>query len=214
MTINKAEIVTCPCCGADKELLSLISDTPFLPICWSDGRQITPFLPEVSPVQKCPQCGKYFLHYKSHSRVGDRVSFEIGMLSYEEWLEAYAQFSLDKSANDLDRWIINTGLILAFNDRYNRGFTPLCYQEITVPPQDAQEYMVKVINEFIRSADWNGNSNLLLKSELYRETGDFANCEQTLHSIDTAGLDDDELTVFNMMRQKVDAKDRLVFKIS
>lgn len=214
MTLNNAEIVTCPLCGAEKELLSLFSDTPFLPICWSDGRQITPFLPEVSPVQKCPKCGKYFLHYKSHSGVGDRISVEIGTLSYEEWLEAYAQFAADKSADNRDRWIINTGLIQTFNDQYNRGFTPLCYQEITIPPEDEQEYMVKVINTFINSAEWNGNSNLLLKAELYREIGDFVHCEQTLSSIDTTSLDDDERTIFNMMRQKVDAKDRLVFKIS
>ena len=57
-------------------------------------------LPHVSPVQKCPYCGKYYLEYKQKGREGDKHSSQLGTLSYPELKEAYYQFLEEMENSD------------------------------------------------------------------------------------------------------------------
>ena len=50
-------LVKCPHCGGKKELLQLISGNTCGSELWSDVKQVSPMLPKISPVQKCPECG-------------------------------------------------------------------------------------------------------------------------------------------------------------
>lgn len=84
-------------------------------------------LPQISPVQKCPHCGKYYLHYKQRSENGERPSFELGELSYSEWKEAYSQLKEErensnqyKKVDERDLATICLSIIQAYNDYYER----------------------------------------------------------------------------------------------
>lgn len=127
MNPDYARIVYCPYCGKTKELLGLMSGNTFRARLWSDLKMRAPMLPQVSPVQKCPHCGKYYLHYKQKSEKGRSPSLEQGELSYPEWKEAYSQFLKEKGNNnqpqkvdEKDLSIIRLNLIQAYNDYYER----------------------------------------------------------------------------------------------
>lgn len=49
-------------------------------------------LPKVSPIQKCPSCGKYYFAENVEKRQGTDYSFEKGELTYQELKEAKIQF--------------------------------------------------------------------------------------------------------------------------
>ena len=213
MILNNAEIVACPFCGKKKELLSLVSGNTFGSILWSDGKHISPMLPKVSPVQKCPRCRKYYIYYKQPTQTADHESFTTGDLSYKEWKEAFAQFKADLTLDNWDKSLIYMRLIQAFNDHYYRGPAPAIYTRESVPPEEEFSYIEKIIIEFIKSTEWKYNSNLLLKAELYREIGDFSQCKQTLNTIDISCLDDYERNIFKGISQRADAREKKIFKI-
>ena len=211
MTLNYADIVACPFCGKPKELLSIVPDNTFKPILWSDGKQIPPLRPEVSPVQKCPRCRKYYLYYKQPTKTADHESFTTGILSYKEWKEAFAQLNVDPTLDAHDISVIYMRLIQAFNDHYYRGPAPAIYTKETTPPQEEYAFIVQVIDTFISSSQWETPSAKLLKAELFREAGHFSQCIQT-QSIDSICLDDFERSIYSSILFRATTHDHKVFK--
>lgn len=61
MLPGNPRILICPFCGTEKQIMSLISGNTFGAELWSDNKQIAPMLPEISYIQKCPHCGKYYI---------------------------------------------------------------------------------------------------------------------------------------------------------
>lgn len=81
MIPGNSQILTCPFCGGEKEILSLISGNTFGAELWSDNKRIARMMPEISFVQKCPHCGKYFMKSRQEVRYAeDSHSFDTGML--------------------------------------------------------------------------------------------------------------------------------------
>lgn len=213
MILNNAEIVACPYCGKHKELLSIVPDNTFKPILWSDGKRITPLLPEVSPVQKCPRCRKYYLYYKQPTKTADHVSFTTGDLSYKEWKEAFAQLNADTTLDDRDKNVFFMRLIQTFNDRYYRGPAPAIYTKESIPPQEEYAFIVQIIDSFISYAKLETPSAKLLKAELYREAGMFDQCEETLDAIDYRQLDSYIRNIYDGIKKRMEAKVTKVFRI-
>ena len=60
MRLGFAKITSCPHCGGEKEIMSLMSGNYIGAELWSDGKLIAPMLQKPSPVQKCPHCRKYY----------------------------------------------------------------------------------------------------------------------------------------------------------
>ena len=58
MRLGFAKITSCPHCGGEKEIMSLMSGNYIGAELWSDGKLIAPMLQKPSPVQKCPHCRK------------------------------------------------------------------------------------------------------------------------------------------------------------
>ena len=88
------QILTCPFCGKEKEIMSLVSGNTFGSELWSDNKQIAPMLPEISYVQKCPHCGKYFIKGRQAVKYAkDGYCFEKGLLTFPETKEAFAQLA-------------------------------------------------------------------------------------------------------------------------
>lgn len=60
MELAKPDLVRCPFCQNGKALFRCSSWNSFGQQSWSDTYRFGPYMPEVSPIQKCEKCGKYF----------------------------------------------------------------------------------------------------------------------------------------------------------
>lgn len=218
MIIGKARIVKCPYCGAKKELMSLVSGNTLRAEYWSDNKMSAPMLPQVSIVQKCPKCGKYYLYYKQKEEYGEDESFERGSdLSYGEWKEAYHQFCQESTTLDKSDWAnVRMGLIHAYNDLITgrNDYIPDDFRDMLLSrerPVDA--FVASVIGDFVREYDWSKEKNPLLKAELCREAGQFDKSMETLQSIKREELDDYERGMYDDIKMRVEQKDIKVFRI-
>lgn len=171
--------MTCPHCGGEKEVLSLMSANTFGGHQWSDTRSKYPMRPQLSFIQKCPHCGKYFFVDTARSRYDESKwsNLDTGELGYDESLEAYGQ--LYDAATDAQRFQLCINLLYAFNDRFYR-FPENATAENH--PNDGEKELARtVIGQLI---DLNPRGELdLLTAELYREKGDFAECLRILDAI-------------------------------
>ena len=92
MIPGPANVLSCPFCGGTKEVMSLVSGNTFGGTVWSDTRREYPMLPEVSPIQQCPHCNRYyFVEQAKHEYDNKKESFELGKLAYSQLKEARLQ---------------------------------------------------------------------------------------------------------------------------
>jgi len=208
-----ANLVYCPYCGATKELMQLASGNTFEARYWSDNKRIAPMLPEVSPVQKCPHCGKYYLEYKQKQSEADHYSSEKGELSFPEWKEAYHQFLGETESTDRHIRITEENLVdlrfwlvQAYNDYYHRN----C--EASPSPED-YAFIQGIIKDFINTFDWSSIDNPLLKAEFYREADMMHECAKVLLSINYEQLQDYEKNIYNAIKSRMERGDKDVFEI-
>ena len=213
MNPGKAKLVKCPYCGTKKELMTLMSGNTFGAVYWSDNKRIAPMLPIVSPVQKCPHCGKYYLESKQKSESGENYSFNLGNLTYSEWKEAFCQFMSQHCLKDTDRHtkitrddLVNLRfwLIQAYNDHFHR-------KKIEEPSQEEYIYFCGVVNDFIDTFDWSSIKAPLLKAEFYREAGEMEKCAEVLNSMSYNQLEGFEKDIFNGIKTRMEKKDNAVF---
>ena len=206
MIPGDAKIIKCPFCGAKKELMTLLSGNTFRARYWSDGKRIAEMLPQVSPVQKCPECGKYYFEFLQPYEYGEDCSFNLGEMSYREWKEAYLQFLIDKDHEDLMQ-SVKFLLIQAYNDSFRDSSEP-------VLPKEEDVFVASIINEYVEKQNWSGNNSLLVKAELYREAGEMEKCSTVLSEIDQETLQDFEAKIFAAIKEKMEQGDRRVFELS
>jgi len=206
MLIGNAEIVKCPYCGKEKELMTLASGNTFGAQLWSDNKKIAPMLPIVSPIQKCPRCKKYYFERKSRHGEGKKSSSELGELTFSEWKEAYRQFVSEKISGkdkvDLCFWLIHS-----YNDHYYRNSKSL------EPTKADYAFFVKIVLSFIKGFDWTQVNHPLLKAELYREAGKMQECAKVLKSIPYKSLQDYEKGIYNGIKKRMIDNDSKVFKL-
>ena len=206
MLIGNAEIVKCPYCGKEKELMTLASGNTFGAQLWSDNKKIAPMLPIVSPIQKCPRCKKYYFERKSRHGEGKKSSSELGELTFSEWKEAYRQFVSEKISGkdkvDLCFWLIHS-----YNDHYYRNSKSL------EPTKADYAFFVKIVLSFIKGFDWTQVNHPLLKAELYREAGKMQECAKVLKSIPYKPLQDYEKGIYNGIKKRMNNNDVKVFKL-
>lgn len=169
-------IVKCPHCGGKKELLQLVSGNTCGSELWSDVKQIAPMLPKVSPVQKCPECGHYYLLSRiKDTEEGNEYSFETGWLSFDEAIEANREIE-NLSFEEQSTMSIIT--IWAYNDIIRNGDEPSSSQ------YDAfMSYVKRLLDQSKMFSD-----NILLRAELYREIGNY---EKSIELLDNFTAEDD-----------------------
>lgn len=208
MIPGNAEIVKCPYCGTEKELMTLISGNTFDAEYWSDNKRIAPMLPHVSPVQKCPNCGKYYFEHKNRHGESKNTSFDCGELTFSEWKEAYKQFQAEGVGGD-EMTNIQFWVVQSYNDYFYRNSI------ISVKPseEDYQLFSEMVVG-FIESFDWKPVKHPLLKAELYREANCMKECKEVLESIPYDDLEDYEKSIFNDIKRRMESNDNIVFKLS
>lgn len=206
MIPGNAKIVKCPYCGTKKELFTMVSGNTFGATFWSDNKRIAPRLPMVSPVQKCPRCGKYYFENKNICGKGDSYTFELGQLTFHEWKEAYAQFQAEgvdaKTLNNVRYWLIHS-----YNDYFYRN------ERIRKPSDADFEFFSKTVVELIDSFIWNTAADLLMKAELYREANKMQECRQVLDSIPLDQLNEEHKGIFNGIKLRMEKNDNVVFQL-
>ena len=202
MLPGNPQILTCPYCGAEKEILSLLSGNTFGAELWSDNKCIYPMLPEISLIQKCPNCGKYYNRTKQVERYSDGPStFECGTLSFPEMKEAFYQLSAEGFADDKEEKAIRLMLHHIYNDYYFRSG-----DNKPIPEEDQSIFRTNAL--------WlieNVMKDIALKAEYYREIGDFETAQSLIESYKT---DDDFIkSVIEGVKERIVNKDSRVFRI-
>lgn len=208
MNPGPANILGCPYCGGTKEVMSLISGNTFGGTVWSDTRRHYPMLPEVSPIQKCPHCGKYFFMEQAKTcnpHKGDNdecgYSFELGTLNYSELIEAKNQMQ-HLTLTKMQRWILNHQLFMAYNDEFRRYSRSSCKQ----PGKEDEAIFDATVKELLEGIEVSTDYDLF-HAELLREIGKF---EESTAILMNHTQEEDQWVVEAMLRH-ISNKDTLPF---
>lgn len=173
MNPGNPQILTCPHCGKQKEIMSLLSGNTFGATLWSDNKQIAPMLPEISLVQKCPHCGKYFIRTRQKAKFADEgYSFEQGTLTLPEMIEAFKQLA-DEGFENEEEANVRMMLFHAYNDFYYRS-------------KETQEIAEDHHSIFVEQGRWLLENLIIddvMAAEFYREIGEFEKTREILEKL-------------------------------
>ena len=201
MNLANPQILTCPFCGEKKEIMSLMSGNTFGAKMWSDNKCIYPMYPEISLVQKCPHCGKFYIRTRQEAVWAETgSSFEQGLLTYEEMKQAFAQLM---EAGDLTRdEEANVRMMLhhAHNDNFRS--------------EQTSEFTDADLTLFRENAMWliqNIITDRVMKAEFYREIGDFDEAKSILDEVHAS--DPFYITLVDKILDKIANRDSAVFRI-
>ena len=162
-------LLKCPFCGEEKEILSLVSGNMFQGRQWSDLKSIYPMLPKASPIQKCPSCRKYYFTKNAEKRMGKGFCLEKGDLAYPQLKEAAIQFGPKLPKEEME--ILNTLLLWAYNDLYNREG-----MEISEALSEDRVFIDSVLDELLGKTAVDD----IIRAEFLRERGRFADAIELL----------------------------------
>lgn len=206
MIPGPANILGCPYCGGTKKVMSLMSGNTMGGTVWSDTRRHYPMLPEVSPIQKCPHCGKYyFIEQAKRVNLKDDEDFsysgELGTLNFSELKEAKKQMQ-SLTLTNMQRWIINHELLMAYNDEFKRNPKTTGKQ----PGSDDIKIFESTVEELLDGIDSSKDYDLF-HAELLRETGRFDEATQIL----LLDATEEDRWVVEAMLKHIERKDMLPF---
>lgn len=180
MIPGPANILSCPFCGGEKEVMSLVSGNTFGGTVWSDTRREYPMLPEVSPIQQCPHCKKYYFieqakrEYSTDPESERRSFMKLGNLTFHELKEAIHQME-SLSLSKMQRWILKHQFFMAYNDAFRRH-----PEKVAFPPsEDDEAFYQQVITDLLKGIDQSADYELF-HAELLRETGRFEEAKELL----------------------------------
>lgn len=209
--------VDCPKCGKEKGLMSLVSGNTFGARQWSDAYQYAPMLPRLSPVQKCPECGYYFmlsedaLHHANGE--GEHCS-DTGRLSYAEMKEALLQMEKDSLSKD-DELSLRLEFLHRFNDAFREDFNACEEGNIdenkTVRDETDWELHRANLEVLVALLNDDDAEQRILLAEMYRELGKFDECLSELNHYSL--FSDDWEAVIMQIIKKAAAKDDKVFEL-
>ena len=209
MTLAFCILAECPHCGEKKELFQLGSGNNIGSKTWSDLKIEMPMMPMVSPVQKCPKCGHFFMLREAKKEQGKTYSFEGGWLTFEESLLALEELKSDKKGR-LE--LLTLIVTWAYNDiqRKEQESDPLSPRKEksektrNTPTPEQTEIFRSVIKELLEQGIYTNNELFLMElykelglqyffiklagelilAELYREIGEFDKCIHILEKFE------------------------------
>lgn len=196
MNPAKCKLAICPHCGHKKEILQLISGNTFDAVQWSDAKLVAPMLPKASPVQKCPQCGKFYFLNEVESEEGTNYSLEEGWLDFDDAVKAYEELN-DNSDPEKSELLLLI-VVWAYNDIIRDGREPLCEQA---------HVFKNIVGNALKQNVF--SCNLILRAELFREISSFDECISVLS---TYKPDEEFLQqISNQILEKAKEKNNCVF---
>ena len=159
-------------------------------------------LPEVSYVQKCPHCGKYYIKERQKVKYGEGLfSFGLGILTFPEMKEAFAQLSEEGFLHEKEEKKVRMELHHSYNDFYYRN---AANKEINDDDKRLfHDNGIWLINNFI--------TDNVMKAEFYREIGEFKIANDILESVE---VEDAFLKqIVSQIKERLGEKDCRVFQI-
>lgn len=203
MIPGPANILSCPFCGGKKEVMSLISGNTCGATVWSDTRREYPMLPEVSPIQECPHCHKFYFIEQAKSEYSkdpksEMSSFmKLGKLTYPELLMAKKQMA-SLSLTKIQRWILNHQFFMAYNDAFRRNLEIVAFP----PSEEDKALYAQTIEELLDGIEKSPDYELF-HAELLREIGRFDEAAEVL----SGHKEEDDKWVVDTMMCHIEAKD-------
>lgn len=202
MMPGNPQILICPFCGTEKQIMSIISGNTFGAELWSDNKQIAPMLPEISYVQKCPHCGKYYITGRQEVKYAkDGYSLEKGLLTYPEMKEAFIQLSEEGFLNEKEEINVRMMLHHAYNDYFYRT-----EEKKVISEEDKtlfHENGLWLINNLITDS--------VMKAEFYREIGEIDTAKSIINSIT---VEDEFLKrIVTAIKERLKVNNCQVFKV-
>lgn len=198
MLPGPTQVLTCPFCGGKKGIISLRSGNTFGSELWSDNRRVSPMLPEISLIQKCPQCSRYYLLSGQKKEFDENFpSAGRGLLSFSEMKEAWEQLRSEGFEDKKIETAVRFMLLYSYNDWYfvsdrsnkeSSRFRVYCSGDLNgrrarekrvIDPSDFDLFRENVLEIISRSGDD------LFKAEMYREIGEFSKAQELLNGYTT-----------------------------
>lgn len=207
MITGPANVLSCPFCSGKKELMSIASGNTFRGTAWSDTRSEYPMLPQVSPIQRCPHCKKYYFfeqakkEYSKDPESEMRSFMELGNLSFLELKDAIRQME-SQPLTKTQRWILNHQFFMAYNDAFRRH-----PEKVAFPPSEEDEVLFKnVINDLLDGIEPSADYELF-HAELLREIGRFEEAKEVLSRHKSEG----DKWVVDAMAKHINQRDTMPF---
>ena len=203
MIPGNPQILTCPFCGTEKQIMSLVSGNTIGAKVWSDNKQKAPMLPEISYVQKCPHCGKYYIMDRQDVKFAeDGYSVEDGLLTFPELKEAFAQLTEEGFIDKKEEGRVRMMLHHAYNDYYYRS-------------GDKNAILEEDQKLFHENGLWLINNLItddVMKAEFYREIGEMQAAKNILDSVK---VENDFLKkIVSSIRERLENNNCQVFRIN
>lgn len=173
-----AKILICPFCKGKKAVSENLFGHSLGGTLWSDTKTIYPAMPEISMVQRCPHCGKYYFAFNVESKEGDADSDDQGILTYEQIKEAVNQYDQVVLEQE-DEITLRLLFVQIYNDTFQREGVVHDAQ-----PTAADKALLR--KQVLRLEQIWDDAEDLLRAELYREIGEF---EQATKILDALTID-------------------------
>lgn len=172
MTPGRSTVYICPHCGAMKAVWAMASgNTCCGETIWSDAKRYNPMMEYASFVQQCPMCKHYFItRTTNHKRANTIYTFNKGELPYSNLKEALQEFSTN-GLKGKDEYTVRLMVLHAYNDLYGNT------ENKNIPAEELEFMRQNILRLLPLSQD------KVLRSELYREIGEFDKCLTTLTNI-------------------------------
>lgn len=211
MLPGNAKILTCPFCWEKKEVMTVLSYNTFGATQWSDMKIEMEFNIDVSPVQKCPKCWKYYFEHLQEWEEWVSESFELWTLTYPEASEAVDQLLTD-DLDDESKKLLYITFLHAYNDWFVRNNK----KNKHVETEKDIELFHKLIADGLLMDVFQQKVRLdpIFMGELIRESWDFDFCLKFFNDADSLLKDDPmRLRVVKEIIQRAENKDRKVFML-
>lgn len=204
-------VVNCPDCGAQKKLMSIVSGNTFGARLWSDGMMFAPMLPRISPVQKCPECGNFFILTDSMLEYGnpEETVTDTGQLSYNDVKQALQQLN-DSSLTKDDEFVLRREFLFRYNDAFRDLDKVNDDVEKTRTARDKTLHQENLL-ALVRLSDRFTPYEIPVIAEYLREAGLFEECLEILK--DYTPDDDSFAKLVSDIYEKASALDSTVFEI-
>ena len=211
-------IAKCPECGHEKSLMSLLSGNTIGAAQWSDTYRYAPMLPQVSAIQRCPECKAYFFMNDIETRYADKnnglgFSFETGTLTFPEIKEALLLLE-DADLNKNNELTLRREFLFRYNDAFRNYSSDRNDRNPFEGDRERNETDTKLHKENIKRLIpllGNEGDNGILVAELYREAGMFDEC---LIALENCTAKNDFVNgLINRIKEKALASDSTVFQL-
>lgn len=193
-------IIQCPHCDNKLKQKTIKSGNTFNAKYWTDGKREAPMLPDSIVVSVCEKCNNYF--WVEDAEIIDETN--PGEEEYSD-LEYLQELTLEQYIDALKKKEIRSEedtfyLLLQIWWKYNDYFRENNEGALS---QNVKNKMPSLLNKLLRMFDENDDNNLMMKGELLRELGRFAEAGKTLNKITTPEYSQAKQFILELVKDEV-----------